>query len=125
MKYFYSQVMSGNPTVTGAVTLEFVDTSGVASTVLGPVALSNQMLFSALPAGKYGPVAVSEVVDGHVGLSFAATGSERVNVKMDGNAIPLVTLSEPQSSGTFSTDVSASIVKAYVAGVATGLVAAQ
>lgn len=125
MKYFYSQIVSGNPVVTGDVTLEFTDSSGVVSVVLGPVTLSSQALFSALPAGKYGPVAVSEVIDGHVGLSFAASASERVDVKLGGNAIPLVTITEPKSSGTFSTDLSASIVKAYVAGVATGLAAAQ
>lgn len=125
MKSFYSQILGGNPVVSGEVTLAFVDASGTTSVILGPTTLSSQTLFSALPAGKYGPVAVSEVVDGHVGFSFAAVANERVEVKLGGNVIPLVTLSDPQQSGTFSTDVSASIIKAYVAGVATGLAAAQ
>lgn len=125
MKYFSSQVMSGNPIVTGAVTLEFTDAAGTTTVIHGPVTLSDQLLFSALPAGRYGPVAVSEVVDGHVGFSFVAASKERVDVKKDGNVIPLTVLSDPASSGTSSIDTSASIVKAYIAGVATGLAAAQ
>lgn len=125
MKNFSSQVMSGNPIVTGAVTLEFTDAAGTTTVVHGPVTLNDQSLFSALPAGRYGPVAVSEVVDGHVGFSFVAASSERVDVKKDGNVIPFTILSSPTSSGTSNIDVSASIVKAYIAGVTTGLVVAQ
>lgn len=125
MKYFSSQVMSGNPIVTGAVTLEFTDAAGTTTVIHGPVILSDQPLFSALPAGRHGPVAVSEVVDGHVGFSFATTSNERVDVKKDGSVIPLTILSDPASSGALSADTSASVVKAYIAGVATGLVVAQ
>lgn len=44
MKYFSSQVMSGNPIVTGAVTLEFTDVAGTTTVIHGPVTLSGQPL---------------------------------------------------------------------------------
>lgn len=119
-KTVYCQVLFGNPTVTGTVTLSFGPTFESA-TVLVEKPIDGAALQSAFNGGPYGQVIQSAAVDEMIGFCYDRPGSEQLFLRLNGAVIPGVTLSDPAQAGVITRSTQDVSVAAYIAGVATGV----
>lgn len=124
-KSIYTQVLYGNPTVSGLVRLSIGDTFESSVMVLEST-VSAAPLQSAFSGGPYaGGVFQSAAVDEMIGFSFDRVGSEKLFLRLDGAVINGVSLDDPVHSGTITKSTKDVSVASYLAGVATGVAIAQ